>query len=482
MRKVQIVLNGEWQRWLPWSVAVGDFVVVAMTMALSQFARFGVGASHLAVLEVPYWVIGVIIGALWVFALIAWNSWDIRILASGAPEYARVANATLAAFGAIAIVAFVFEMEIARGYVAVAVTVGLLFLVLWRWLARRSIMKLRRHGLLTRRLAIIGGPSEVAQLYWSFKRFPGSGYNAVGTILPGRSVQSPSGDELPLEVLGVSRDADAIVESLLEARIEVVAVTGGGLNPRALRRLSWELADRSISLILAPALTDVAGPRIHAHPVADLPLIHVSTPRLGGFNSILKRVFDVIGATLALVVLSPVLIVSAVAIKLDDGGPILFAQHRVGKDGARFRMYKLRSMVVDAEAKLAALKHAASADSSVLFKMKDDPRIMRVGHFLRKYSIDEIPQLINVIAGSMSMVGPRPPLESEVEQYGKDTMRRLTVMPGITGLWQVGGRSDLSWEESVRLDLYYVENWSLMQDLVILFRTVKVVLMRDGAY
>lgn len=470
-----------WRRWLPWSVAIGDLLVVAITMTLAQFVRFGVSASQVAVMDISYWVIGVLIGILWVIALVAWNSWDIRILGSGAAEYARVSNATLAIFGAIAIIAYVIEMQLARGYVAVAVTIGLLLLVLWRWIARRSIMRLRRHGLLTRSLAIVGGPGEVVQLYKSFKRAPGSGYNAVGAILPGKSLQSPSGEELPLPVLSVSRDADSVVETLVKHQIEVVAVTGGGLNPRTLRRLSWELADREISLILAPALTDIAGPRIHSHPVADLPLIHVSTPRFNGFNSVLKRMLDLIGASAALILLSPLLMISAVAIKLDDGGPVFFSQQRVGKDQTLFKMYKLRSMVVDAEAQLENLKQG-SENSNVLFKMKSDPRVTRVGHVIRRYSIDEIPQLFNVILGTMSMVGPRPPLQSEVEQYGVEAMRRLTVMPGITGLWQVGGRSDLNWEESVRLDLYYVENWSIMQDLVILFRTVKVVLARDGAY
>lgn len=248
-----------------------------------------------------------------------------------------------------------------------------------------------------------------------------------------------------------------------------------------MRALSWELADHSISLILAPALTDVAGPRIHSHPVADLPLIHVSTPRLDGFSAVLKRAFDILGSAAGIFVISPVLLFTAIAIKLDDGGPVFFAQRRVGKDNVPFTMFKFRSMVVDAEAKLAQLR-ASEAGNEVLFKMKDDPRITRVGAFIRKYSIDELPQLFNVFLGSMSMVGPRPPLESEVEQYGSDVMRRLTVMPGITGLWQVGGRSDLDWEESVRLDLYYVENWSIIQDLIILFRTVRVVLARDGAY
>lgn len=218
--------------------------------------------------------------------------------------------------------------------------------------------------------------------------------------------------------------------------------------------------------------------------MADLPLIHVSTPRLGGFSAALKRVFDILGAALGLLVISPFMLATAIAIKLDDGGPVFFRQTRVGRENQPFMMIKFRSMVVDAEARLAELEEREGQDAGngVLFKMKDDPRITRVGRILRAYSIDELPQLINVLLGSMSMVGPRPPLASEVERYGTDVLRRLIVKPGITGLWQVGGRSDLDWEESVRLDLYYVENWSIVQDLIIIFRTVRVVLTRDGAY
>lgn len=470
-----------WRRWLPGLMAFGDFLVVAFTVVLAQFVRFGASASALTDIDVPYWAIGAVIGLLWVLALMAWNSWDIRILGSGAAEYARVANATLALFGAIAIVSYILEIQLARGYVAIAVTLGLLLLVLWRWLARRALVRLRTDGHFKRSLVIIGGPGEVVQLHKSFMGSPGSGYSPVAAILPGRSVQAPNGEELPLPVISVDREVEPIVETLESHAVEVVAVTGGGLKPRTLRRLSWALADRDISLILAPALTDVAGPRIHAHPVADLPLIHVSTPRLDGFNSALKRTFDLFGAFVALTCLSPVLVIAAAAIKLDSDGPVFFTQQRIGKDRAEFKMFKLRSMVVDAEARLESLRKS-SGDTDVLFKLKDDPRVTRVGRVLRKYSIDEIPQLFNVLLGSMSMVGPRPPLEHEVAQYGVEAMRRLTVMPGITGLWQVGGRSDLSWEESVRLDLYYVENWSMMQDLVILFRTVKVVLKKDGAY
>ncbi|GAP53581.1 undecaprenyl-phosphate galactose phosphotransferase [Arthrobacter sp. Hiyo6] len=232
---------------------------------------------------------------------------------------------------------------------------------------------------------------------------------------------------------------------------------------------------------MAPALTDVAGPRIHTQQVAGLPLIHVTTPTLEGGQRVAKRLFDIIGSGILIIFSTPLMVIVAALVKMDSRGPVLFRQERVGKEGTLFGMLKFRSMVVNAEQQLAGLAHR-NEGSGVLFKIKNDPRITRIGHLLRKYSLDEVPQLFNIFAGSMSLVGPRPPLPSEVEAYEHDVRRRLLVKPGLTGLWQVSGRSNLSWQDSVRLDLYYVENWSLAGDLVILLRTVRAVFRSSGAY
>jgi len=231
---------------------------------------------------------------------------------------------------------------------------------------------------------------------------------------------------------------------------------------------------------MAPALTDIAGPRIRTQPLGGLPLIHVHTPRIEGVQALLKRSLDLVVSTLGLIILSPLLLVVALIVK-KDGGPIFFLQERVGYRGTSFPMIKFRSMVTNAE-ELKKELIAQNEGNGVLFKMADDPRITTIGKFIRKYSIDELPQLWNVFLGDMSLVGPRPPLPSEVAQYEEDAYRRLLVKPGVTGLWQVSGRSNLSWEESIRLDLYYVENWSVIGDLVILFRTVRAVFAKDGAY
>lgn len=477
------VRQRNWTTGLPAAILIGDVVVIALTILIGHSVRFGVGTSDLAgvPITVSYGAIGVILGTMWFTSLSVGRTREIRIVGAGPIEYKRVVNASLSLFGFIAILAYSFSVELARGYLIITCTVGIVLLLAWRWGFRRFVVARRRHGAYSRRLAIIGQPAEVLQLFKSFERTPEAGYVPVGALMPGRSFSSPTGVELPLPVLSVDRRVSAMIETLSRENVDVVAVTGGALKPAAMRRLSWELANLNISLLLAPALTDVAGPRIHALPLADLPLIHVSTPELGGVPSAIKRSIDIVGSAVGLILISPLLLAVAIAIKLDDGGPVLFAQPRVGRDGREFTMFKFRSMVVDAEARLAELRES-SEGNDVLFKMREDPRITKVGAFIRRYSIDELPQLINVLIGEMSLVGPRPPLRSEVEQYEDHVMRRLKVLPGITGLWQVGGRSDLDWEESVRLDLYYVENWSIVQDVIILFRTIRVVLARDGAY
>jgi exopolysaccharide biosynthesis polyprenyl glycosylphosphotransferase len=273
-----------------------------------------------------------------------------------------------------------------------------------------------------------------------------------------------------------------VTEAASRLGADTVIVAGqprGG--SRYIRNLGWALEGTATDLVLASRLTDVAGPRIHFRPVEGLPLIHVEIPQFEGGKHVLKRMLDVVVAAIALVILALPMLIVALLIRIDSPGPALFRQERVGRNGSTFTMLKFRSMVVDAESRLAALA-AEDQGNGVLFKMKADPRVTRIGRIIRKFSIDELPQLWNVLVGDMSLVGPRPPLRREVNQYESHVHRRLYIKPGLTGMWQVNGRSDLSWEESVRLDLYYVENWSLTGDLVILWRTVRVLLHPTGAY
>jgi exopolysaccharide biosynthesis polyprenyl glycosylphosphotransferase len=248
-----------------------------------------------------------------------------------------------------------------------------------------------------------------------------------------------------------------------------------------LQRLAWQLEGTSAELVVAPVLMEVAGPRVHVTGVLGLPLLRVSAPTFTGARRVVKEIVDKIGALLLLTVLAPVLMAIAAAIRLGDRGPALYRQRRVGRDGKPFTILKFRTMVVDADRRRDKLL-AGNEAAGPLFKMRRDPRVTPIGSVLRRFSIDELPQLVNVVRGTMSLVGPRPPLPEEVEAYGPDMLRRLLVKPGLTGLWQVSGRSDLPWDEAVRLDLRYVEDWSLALDALILWKTVRAVVRGQGAY
>jgi exopolysaccharide biosynthesis polyprenyl glycosylphosphotransferase len=351
-----------------------------------------------------------------------------------------------------------------------------------RWLLRQHLNVDRQKGGSMSRLLLLGGPSAVAHLASSLKRAKGAGYLPVAAYTPGVHDGPAVEPESGLPILGYKPDAASILIAIEACKADSVAVSAGvQLHPQTLRHLGWELAARSVGLIMAPALTDIAGPRIHTQQVAGLPLIHVTTPALEGGQGVAKRLFDVIVSGLMIVVASPLMAIVAIMVKLDSNGPVFFKQERVGIEGTHFGMLKFRSMVLDAEQQLTELSHH-NEGNGVLFKIRNDPRVTRIGGVLRKSSLDELPQLFNVLAGSMSLVGPRPPLPTEVEGYEHDVRRRLLVKPGLTGLWQVSGRSNLSWQDSVRLDLYYVENWSLAGDLIILLRTVRAVFRGAGAY
>ena len=326
---------------------------------------------------------------------------------------------------------------------------------------------------------VAGSLDEVADLIDRTRRESHYGWTITGVCIPGASATDTPREVRGVPVVGGLSDVPELVR---QGDYRVVAVAPDAHWTRLrLRDLAWELEGAPTELVVAPALMEITGPRLHVAPVYGLTLLRVSQPTFKGARWVLKGVLDRVAACLALLVLAPLLIGVALTIKLEDGGPVLFRQQRVGKAGRLFPMLKFRSMVVDAERRRIELV-ANNEGAGPLFKMRSDPRVTRVGAVLRRYSLDELPQLVNVVAGDMSVVGPRPPLPSEVECYGMDARRRLLVKPGLTGLWQVSGRSDLTWEESVRLDLRYVENWSFTMDLMIVWKTASAVLRGNGAY
>lgn len=459
-----------------------DAGVVVWAVAGAYGIRFGFAdIGENSIKDGDYVLLSITLVVTWWTMLELWGSREARVLGSGTEEYKRVIASSVWLFGAVAVVSYALKIDTARGYVGLAFPAGALGLLIGRWLVRQHLALERRRGLSSSRVMIIGGQFSAAHLVRSLLSVPAAGYRPVAAHLPGASA-SADFSEVGVEVTGVETEFCAIMDSILKANVDAVAISAGvNMHPKDLRRLGWELAAQDIAMILAPALTDIAGPRIHTQPVAGLPLIHVSTPKLTGGKKVAKRSFDLVVAGCLVALLSPLFLFLACLIKLTDGGPVFYKQERIGLRGTTFRMLKFRSMRVDADTQLHALLTAQGSGNTPLFKIENDPRITPLGRVLRKYSLDELPQLLNVLGGSMSLVGPRPQREGEVALYDDTAHRRLYVSPGMSGLWQVSGRSNLTWEESIRLDLYYVENWSLMGDVVILFKTFKAVFASTGA-
>ncbi|XAS69743.1 sugar transferase [Micrococcaceae bacterium Sec5.7] len=445
--------------------------------------RFGfsdIGAG--SVRDTDYLVLSGVLAVAWWLMLELWGSREAKVLGSGSEEYKRVIAASAWLFGFLAIVSYALRIDTARGYVGLAFPAGAIGLLVGRWLVRQHLSLERKRGQSTSRVLIIGDPHSAAHLVRSLRSVPAAGYLPVAAHLPGAKPETDYATGLAIPVTGVQPDFDAILSVILATNVDAVAISAGvNMHPQDLRRLGWELAARDIGMILAPALTDIAGPRIHTQPVAGLPLIHVSTPKLTGGKKVAKRAFDISIAGVLAVCLSPVFLALALLVRFSSPGPVFYYQERIGLRGTTFKMMKFRSMKANADAELLALLKAQGSAHRPLFKVENDPRITPIGRVLRKYSLDELPQLLNVLGGTMSLVGPRPQREGEVALYDDAALRRLYVSPGMSGLWQVSGRSNLSWEESIRLDLYYVENWSLMGDVVILFKTFKAVFASTGA-
>jgi exopolysaccharide biosynthesis polyprenyl glycosylphosphotransferase len=463
-------------------VAAVDLTAVGVAVAVGYLARFQLAPTGT---DVPYLPVGVALVVVWFAVLGLTRAYDERVLGYGGDEYRRVVGATVKLAGAVAIVGYLTMdlhdyARVARGFLGLSFGTGVLLLPVGRWLARRVQHRARSRGSgWSRRVLVVGDAPHVIELTHQLRREWYAGYTVVGACIP-EALVAPVPQQLDgVPVVGSFRN---ILDAAATVCADTVAVTGAAeLTASRLRRLGWQMEGTGVDLVLAPALTDVAGPRIHTRPVAGLPLIHVESPEFRGARKALKGAFDRTCAFFGLLLLSPVYLTIALAIKVDSKGPVLFRQTRVGMDGREFAVFKFRSMVVDADRMLRVLTEHNETDG-LMFKMRNDPRVTSVGALLRKWSLDELPQLMNVLLGHMSLVGPRPPLPTEVAWYDQDIARRLLVKPGMTGLWQVSGRSDLSWEDGIRLDLYYVENWSLATDISILWKTVGAVVRGRGAY
>ena len=423
---------------------------------------------------------GGVLSVIWMVMMALFRTRDARVVGTGAGEYKEVVRASLATFAAAAIIIVMLDLGQFRRLLVLSLVAGTLLLLANRWLWRQWLVQQSRLGHYLSKVVVVGQPADVRYVAAQLAKRAGAAYVVVGAVYEGRSAPTAlhAGSRLVPVVSGLRK-----IEAFVAHTGADAVVVAGHLRKGSsyVRELGWRLENSNTELVLASALTNVAGPRIRTRPVDGLPLMHVEMPHFTGGRHILKRVMDVFVSATALLILAPLFLVLAIAIHRDSPGPVLFRQERAGKASAAFTMYKFRSMVTTAEDELVLLREQ-NQGNGVLFKMREDPRVTRVGRFIRKYSLDELPQIWNVLRGDMSLVGPRPPLLSEVSGYEQHTHRRLLIKPGLTGLWQVSGRSDLDWDESVRLDLWYVENWSVMGDLIILWRTFKVVLKPVGAY
>ena len=462
------------------ALATSDLVVLAVACLLAVMIRRPlsvVGVSQ----DLPVSLVAssVVITAVWMVSLLAFGACNPRHIGAGAELYRSVLTGTLGAIGVLGAVQFLAGIPLSRPYVVVLFVVGTVLLLVVRAVVRRAVNLVRSRGGLRSQVLVIGSTGHVRGIVRTLRREVWLGYEVVGAV-------SPLSEELSGEVAGVPvlGDESSLLDLVREHRPDIVLFTAGSsTSAEEFRRVAWQLEAFEVGVIVVPGVSEISGDRIRMRPVAGLPLVHMDLPRSRRALKKGKRAFDIVVSAALLLMLSPILAVIALCVRCGDGGPAIFTQKRVGRDGETIEFLKFRSMVVDAEAKLAELqKQQRDRGNDVLFKMSDDPRITRVGRFLRRYSLDELPQLWNVLRGDMSLVGPRPALPREVAEYEDDAHRRLAVRPGITGLWQVSGRSDLSWDDTVRLDLFYVDNWSFVQDLLILFRTVSAVVDSRGAY
>jgi len=411
----------------------------------------------------------------WIISLALNRTYDTRHLFDGNEEYQRVFRAGVAIMATVAVVLYLLDFGVARGYLVIAIPLGLASVGAERFLMRQGLHRSWAMGRRLRRVLAVGHAADVADLCAMLRRSRYHGLEVVGACVS----QPLTHQAVPVPVHGLFDDIGLAVMS---AKADTVIVLScPEINGPMLRRLGWSMEDDKIDLIVASALMDVAGGRTTIRPVDGLPMLHVDHAVLRGPRRLVKDAFDRAGALFLLIVFGPLLLVLAATIRLTSNGPAIFRQVRVGRDGRLFHIAKFRTMYPGAERMVARLE-SENENDGLLFKIRNDPRVTPVGQFLRRYSLDELPQLINVLAGDMSLVGPRPPLPSEVDRYPDDMRRRLVVKPGMTGLWQVSGRSDLPWDEVMRLDLRYVENWSLSFDLVIMLRTVSAVLRSSGAY
>ncbi|WP_217555416.1 sugar transferase [Streptomyces sp. GbtcB6] len=465
----------EWEQRYRRTVIISDTVATAFVVAgIGEFF----GARDAANWHEKWGILAFGTELLVLSALAVGRAWVPAVLGQGAEEFRRLGRSLFAATVVLALGGIALTSRNIKLWIFVAIPAIGLVTMSARYLLRLSLHKQRKEGRCLRPVLAAGSPATVGDLITRTRKFPHIGWRVEAVCTTdGRGLDGDELDGVPV----VGRLTD-VAKHVRHDGYRVVAVTPDPhWTPDRLQRLAWNLEGSDAEMVVAPVLMEVAGPRLHVDAVLGIPLLRVSLPTFTGGRRAIKEVVDRVGAVVLLMLFAPLMMFAALLVLVDSRGGAFYRQRRVGKDGREFTILKFRTMAVGAHGARAQLADR-NEGAGLLFKLRRDPRVTRVGAVLRRYSVDELPQLFNVLTGSMSLVGPRPPLPEECAEYGPDIRRRLLVKPGLTGLWQISGRSDLPWEEAVRLDLRYVEDWSLALDTVILWKTMRAVLHGQGAY
>jgi exopolysaccharide biosynthesis polyprenyl glycosylphosphotransferase len=460
---------------------VGDCLALVVGFALAYEVRFEFAIALFEESDLPQrlpglWPLLLIPPCLFILALM--QLYDPQYLLGGMQEYARIFNGTsvLVAF-AILVSFFLPFLRLSRGFIAFSWIFITLALLVERFLIRHLVYRLRRRGFMTRRTLIVGGDEDARHIAEQLLFTPTAGAELLGFV----ANDQPIGTTLThnLSVLGTLDRLPLLVERL---GVEEIVVSTEGLHRNEIIRVfqNYAYAD-DVDLRFLPGLFEIFATGVRIKEIGSVPLVSMNRVRLDPWTAAIKTTMDYLGALTLLMLTLPLLVVLAVMIKRDSAGPILHRRRVVGRGGQLFDAFKFRTMY-DNGSEILAQYPELEAELSENHKLKYDPRVTRVGALLRRASLDELPQLLNVLLGQMSLVGPRMITLEEMDKYGKWRWNLLTVKPGITGLWQISGRSDISYEERVRLDMYYIRNYTLWLDLLILWRTPPVVLARRGAY
>ncbi|MYS05404.1 exopolysaccharide biosynthesis polyprenyl glycosylphosphotransferase [Streptomyces sp. SID6041] len=465
----------DWEQRYRRAVIVSDTVATALVVA--SIGGF-FGARDAANWHEKWRILAFATELLVLGALAVSRAWAPAVLGQGAEEFRRLGRSLGTAAVVLALGGIALTSRNIKLWIFVALPVIALVTMTERYLLRLWLHRQRIEGRCLRPVLAAGSPSTVRDLIARTRKFPHLGWRVEAVCTAG----GPGPDTDQVDGVPVVGELSDVAGHVRRDGYRVVAVTPDPhWSPDRLQRLAWNLEGSDAEMVVAPVLMEVAGPRLHVDAVLGIPLLRVSMPAFTGGRRAVKEIVDRLGAAALLLLFAPLMAFVALLVVVDSRGGAVYRQRRVGKDGREFTILKFRTMVVGADAARAELAHR-NEGAGLLFKMRRDPRVTRVGTVLRRYSLDELPQLFNVLTGAMSLVGPRPPLPEESAAYEPDIRRRLLVKPGLTGLWQISGRSDLSWEEAVRLDLRYVEDWSLALDTVILWKTLRAVIHGQGAY